>query len=372
MRPPAVVRSAARRARHDNRRMIADYQRRSRRHIPPEQYMCELHDAANVLEVEDLHSCFITEEGLLKAVDGVSFAIPRGQTLALVGESGCGKSTTALSLMRLLPAPQGQITGGAIRLAVDGAAYDIAQTPPALMQSLRGNKLTMIFQEPASCLDPVFRVGMQVEEVLRQHQPQLSAGQRRRRVIELLNTVGIAGSAYRQYPHQLSGGMRQRVMIAMALACSPSLLIADEPTAALDVTMQAQILELLQELKQRQKLSLLLISHDLALVAEMAERVAVMYAGRIVEQGLTAELLRRPAHPYTQALLAARPRRGGGPLRTIAGNPPDPLALPGHCYFRERCACCTAACAGAYPRMRALSATHSAACYLIGGEDGDD
>ena len=310
----------------------------------------------------------------MRSVDGVSFSVPAGSTVAVVGESGCGKSVTSLSVMQLLQKPQGRVTAGSIRLNLGGTAVDIPKTPERVMQKLRGGQLSMVFQEPMTALNPVLTVGRQVREAVRLHHPQ---GKDRRfcqkRAEALLSQVGIPDSAAvsRKYPHQLSGGMRQRVCIAMALAADPRLIIADEPTTALDVTIQAQILALLQNLKEKTGCALLLITHDLGVVAQMADFVVVMYAGRVVEQGTVQDIFYRPAHPYTRALLAAKPVVGIPVERlfAIGGTVPDPVNLPKHCYFRERCGhgeeCCEE-----YPVQISLSATHKVSCWRQEAKDG--
>ncbi len=334
----------------------------------PKTYTTQMKDPENILEIEDLQTCLFTDAGVVRAVDGVSFSVPAGKTVALVGESGCGKSITSLSIMQLLPRPQGRITAGAIRLNMGDAAWDIAKMPDALMERLRGDRIGMIFQEPMTALNPVFTVGRQIEEVLFLHAKKLSTPRaRKQRVLELLDRVGIGNSrsVYGMYPHNLSGGMRQRVMIAMALACDPRLVIADEPTTALDVTVQAQILSLLKKLKEQTGAAVLLITHDLGVVAQMADQVVVMYAGRVVEQGTVREIFREPAHPYTIGLLNSRPTLGGKQkrLQAIGGRVPDPLDMPKGCYFQARCDHRFEDCQGEYPCQIRLSPTHFVSCY---------
>lgn len=287
-----------------------------------------------LLRVEDLRVSFFTDEGEVRAVDGVSFEIRRGETLALVGESGCGKSVTALALTRLVPTPPGQYRSG--RVLLEGE--DVLPMSKQRLRDIRGAKISYIFQEPATSLNPVFRVGFQIKEALQLHRPQQATDAE---VVRLLEMVGIADAAQRAraYPHQLSGGQQQRVMIAMALACHPALLVADEPTTALDVTIQKQILELLRNLKQQLQMSILLITHNLGIVGDLADRVAVMYAGRIVEQGPARVLLERPLHPYTRALLKSLPRLGARRERlvSIPGGVPNPVRLPVGCKFHPRC-----------------------------------
>ena len=295
-----------------------------------------------LLEVRDLQTHFSTRQGRVPAVDGVSFHIEAGETLALVGESGCGKSVTAASIMRLVPDPPGEIAGGEI--VFEGR--DLLALSMDEMRALRGSRVGMIFQEPMTSLNPVFTIGDQITETLREHM-KINRGGAEKRAIELLNLVRIPDPTrqMKEYPHRLSGGMRQRVMIAMALACDPALLIADEPTTALDVTTQAQILELLDELKTRLGMAVLLISHDLGVVAQSAQRVIVMYAGRVVEEARVADLFRDPLHPYTRGLLASLPRPDRDvdasgrppPLAEIPGIVPSLAALPAGCRFAPRC-----------------------------------
>ncbi|MFR7479147.1 MAG: ABC transporter ATP-binding protein, partial [Acutalibacteraceae bacterium] len=301
-------------------------------------------------------------------VDGVTFDVPIGKTVGVVGESGCGKSVTSLSLMQLLQRPQGQIVEGEIRLNLGDKAYDIAKMPTEKMQKLRGNYMSMIFQEPMTSLNPVFRIGDQVDEVIALHNGEgKSKEEIRERTIQLLEMVGIANSrgVYRMFPHELSGGMRQRVMIAMALACSPRIIIADEPTTALDVTIQAQILDLLRQLKEKINSSIMLITHDLGVIAEMADYVVVMYAGRVVEKGTAEEIFEHPAHPYTIGLMASKPVVGKkvDKLYSIPGKVPNPINMPNYCYFKDRCEMCIDACNGAYPCEISLSDTHKVSCY---------
>ncbi|HEY3314668.1 MAG TPA: ABC transporter ATP-binding protein [Bacillota bacterium] len=291
---------------------------------------------APLLEVRDLETSFFTGDGVVKAVDCVSLRLGRGETLGLVGESGCGKSVTSLSVLRLIPDPPGRITGG--RILFDGR--DLLSASAEEMRKIRGNQISMIFQEPMTSLNPVYTVGFQVAESLRLHQG-MDKARARARAVDMLHLVGIPMPERRvdDYPHQMSGGMRQRVMIAMALACEPRLLIADEPTTALDVTIQAQILELMKELKERLGMSILFITHDLGVVAEMAQRVAVMYAGQVVEEADVRSLFKEPLHPYTQGLLASIPglEAAAGPLYAIEGTVPSLLDLPPGCRFADRC-----------------------------------
>jgi peptide/nickel transport system ATP-binding protein len=269
--------------------------------------------------------------------------------------------------MQLVQRPQGQIVKGAIRLNLGSRAVDIAKMPVANMRHIRGNVVSMIFQEPMTSLNPVFKIGKQVDEVIELHEPQINKDARKVRVIELLDMVGIANSegVYAMYPHELSGGMRQRVMIAMALACNPKLIIADEPTTALDVTIQAQILDLLSQLKSRINSAIMLITHDLGVIAEMADYVVVMYAGRIVEKGTATDVFLSPAHPYTVGLMASKPvvNKQVDKLYSIPGAVPNPINMPDYCYFRDRCESSLAACAGHYPEQRRISDTHYVSCH---------
>ncbi len=352
-----------------NRKITRRLERRreSARHNP-ELYAAQMRDPQNVVEFDNVCTYFFTDVGTVKAVDGVSFDIPRHATVGVVGESGCGKSVTSLSLMQLLQRPSGQTVGGEIRFNLgDGKAYNIVNTPTAQMQNIRGNKISMIFQEPMTSLNPVFRIGDQVDEVTRLHNPQMSAEDIKARTLEMLELVGIANKegVYKMYPHELSGGMRQRVMIAIALACSPTLIIADEPTTALDVTIQAQILDLLQNLKDKLNSSIMLITHDLGVVAGMADYVVVMYAGRVVEKGTAEDIFHHPAHPYTIGLMKSKPVVGKkvDELYNIPGSVPNPVNMPNYCYFRDRCEMQCERCSGKYPPEIRISDTHVVSCY---------
>ena len=318
-----------------------------------------------LIQVKDLRTSFFTPEGEVKAVDGVSYEIAEGRTLGLVGESGCGKSVTALSIMRLVQ-PPGKIVGGAILYR----GSDLLKLDNESMRKIRGNEISMIFQEPMTSLNPVFTVGDQIGEAVRLHQ-KVGRREARGKTIEMLRLVRIADPESRvdSYPHQLSGGMRQRVMIAMALSCNPSLLIADEPTTALDVTIQAQILELIGELKQKLGMALLLITHDLGVVAERADEVAIMYGGIIVERASARDIFRRPLHPYTVGLLNSLPGASGHKKKRLAAIPgvvPSPLDLPSGCRFRDRCPRAREICAGVQPPLAELEPEHWAACYFPG------
>ncbi|MBN1558087.1 MAG: ABC transporter ATP-binding protein [Lentisphaerae bacterium] len=319
---------------------------------------------APVLEIASLRTHFRTPAGLARAVDGVSFSVDPGETYALVGESGCGKSVTALSVMRLVPVPAGFIAGGSVRLR----GRELTALPPVAMRAIRGNDVSMIFQEPMTALNPVFTVGNQIDETLRVHR-RLSRAERRRESVDMLRRVGIPDPAarYHEYPHQMSGGMRQRVMIAMALACRPALLIADEPTTALDVTIQSQILELIRELRRAFRTAVLLITHDMAVVSENADRVGVMYAGRVVEEAPRHALFAQPAHPYTRLLMQALPSRGepGRPLTTIPGRVPPLTELPAGCRFHTRCPYVMERCRRDTPPPYAAGNGHTAECFLL-------
>ncbi|MDA8051917.1 MAG: ABC transporter ATP-binding protein [Rhodospirillales bacterium] len=314
-----------------------------------------------LLAIEGLRTTFRQLGSEVAAVDGVDIVLERGETLGIVGESGCGKSVLSLSVMRLVP-PPGRIAAG--RILFEGT--DLLSLPPAAMRAIRGNRIAMIFQEPMTSLNPVFTVGAQITEAMRAHDPSLNARTLRGRATEALGHVRIPSPERRfeEYPHQLSGGMRQRVMIAMALACRPDLLIADEPTTALDVTVQAQILALLSELQRETGMAIILITHDLGVVAEMADRVAVMYAGRIVEEAPTTALFDDPQHPYTLGLLGSVPRLDQARERLLAieGTVPPPFALPAGCRFHPRCVFSTEACAAAEPPLAVLAPSHRAAC----------
>ncbi len=342
--------------------------RRKRKKVPESEYLTQMKDPNNAVEFDNLHTYFFTDAGVVRSVDGVSFEVPIGKTVGVVGESGCGKSVTSLSLMQLLQRPQGQVVEGAIRLNLGEKAYDVAKVPAEKMQELRGNYISMIFQEPMTALNPVFRIGDQINEVLALHNAEgKSEAEIAKRTIELLEMVGIANSegVYKMYPHELSGGMRQRVMIAMALACNPKIIIADEPTTALDVTIQAQILDLLRQLKDRINSSIMFITHDLGVIAEMADYVVVMYAGRVVEKGTAEEIFAHPAHPYTIGLMASKPVVGKkvDKLYSIPGKVPNPINMPHYCYFRDRCEMQCEGCSGDYPQEIRLSPTHTVSCY---------
>ena len=352
-----------------NRRVTKKLERdRADANKDPALFTTKMKDENNVVEFDNVCTYFFTDVGTVKAVDGVSFVVPKCSTVGVVGESGCGKSVTSLSLMQLLQRPQGQTVGGEIRFNLgDGTAYNIVNTPTAKMQEIRGNKISMIFQEPMTSLNPVFRIGQQVDEVTMLHNPEMSKEEVKARTLEMLDLVGIANKegVYSMYPHELSGGMRQRIMIAIALACSPTLIIADEPTTALDVTIQAQILDLLQTLKDKLNSSIMLITHDLGVVAGMADYVVVMYAGRVVEKGTADEIFHHPGHPYTIGLMKSKPVVGKkvDALYNIPGSVPNPVNMPNYCYFRDRCEMRCDQCDGKYPPEIKISDTHYVSCY---------
>lgn len=366
----------SRRISKENRRITDRYEKeRKRKNVPESEYTTTMHNPDNAVEFDDLHTYFFTDAGTVKSVDGVSFEVPIGKTVGVVGESGCGKSVTSLSLMQLIQRPQGQIVEGEIRLNVgNDKAYNIVKTPNDKMKDLRGNFVSMIFQEPMTSLNPVFRIGEQVDEVIGLHEDK-SKDEIKKRTIELLEMVGIANSqgVYQMYPHELSGGMRQRVMIAMALACNPRIIIADEPTTALDVTIQAQILDLLRNLKDKINSSIMLITHDLGVIAEMADYVVVMYAGRVVEKGTVRDIFTNPSHPYTIGLMASKPVVGKqvDRLYSIPGKVPNPVNMPNYCYYKDRCEMCVNGCEGEYPKEISLSDSHKVSCYRFYDRKGE-
>lgn len=418
-----------------NNKEMRRLEKAKNRKCPESEFITEMKNPDNILEIENLHSYFFTDQGVVKAVNGVSFDIPINSTVGVVGESGCGKSVTSMSVMRLLQGPTGQIVEGSIRfkaydfkrdekgkvipvyekdengnviyetvidkktgapkLDKDGheikapkqktrengigefemeeKVFDIAKMPIREMYRLRGRQMSMVFQEPMTSLNPVFTIGDQLDEVSLLHIPGATREIAKKRSIEMLNMVGIAmpERVYDSYPHELSGGMRQRVMIAMALAGEPRLIIADEPTTALDVTIQAQILELFNDLKRRINGSILLITHDLGVIAEMADYVVVMYAGRIIEKGTATEIFDNPLHPYTKGLQKSKPtmKSNSDTLFNIPGNVPNPVNMPDYCYFKERCSECVGKCSGKYPDMVQVSPTHFVACHLYEGKE---
>lgn len=326
-------------------------------------------DMTPLITVENLQTFFDTDHGVVKAVDSVSFVISKGKTLGLVGESGSGKSVTAMSIIRLIAAP-GRIAGGRIVLEDDGTRRVLSELPEHEMRKIRGGTISMVFQEPMTSLNPVFTIGEQISEAVRLHQ-KVSKAEARRLSIEMLHKVRIPEPQrrYDEYPHQFSGGMRQRAMIAMALSCNPRLLIADEPTTALDVTIQAQILDLLRDLQRDLGMSILIITHDLGIIAELADDVAVMYASKIVEQAPVAELFNNPLHPYTQGLFRSRPKPGTPKtekLLTIPGMVPSPLHFPTGCKFHPRCPFVQDNCRTEEPLLREISPGHLARCHYAG------
>ena len=418
----------------ENARIMYRLEKYKYRKAEESEFTTVMKDPANILEIEDLHTYFFTDQGVVKAVNGVSFNIPKNTTVGIVGESGCGKSVTSMSVMRLLQGPQGQIFSGSIRfkaydykrdengnpiptLATDEngdyvyselldkkgkprknkhgeplyvpvqatdskgrpvyeteeKVYDIAKMPMKEIHRIRGKQIAMIFQEPMTSLNPIFTIGEQLDEVTFIHTPGATKEMAKARSLEMLELVGIAmpERVYKAFPHELSGGMRQRVMISMALACDPRLIIADEPTTALDVTIQAQILDLLRDLKDRIDGSIMLITHDLGIIAEMADYVVVMYAGRVIEQGTVSEIFHNPMHPYTIGLQKSKPTMDSDSetLFNIPGNVPNPVNMPNHCFFKERCSMCKEKCSGDYPCMVQVSPTHFVACHLYGEEE---
>jgi len=316
---------------------------------------------AKLLEVRDLRTYFYTDDGVARSVDGVSYDLDRGETLGVVGESGCGKSVTALSIMQLIPDPPGKIVGGEILYN----GRDLLKLTEEQMRTIRGNEISMIFQEPMTSLNPVFTIGYQIDEAVMLHQ-KVTKHEARNRSIEMLKLVGIPApeQRYEEYPHQLSGGMRQRVMIAMALSCSPQLLIADEPTTALDVTVQAQILELINKLQEELGMGVIMITHDLGVIAEVSDRVAVMYAAKIVEYATADEIFYNPKHPYTIGLLRSIPKMGEHKTRldTIEGTVPAPSNFPKGCHFCTRCSYATDQCWNEEPPL-VVQDGHLVACW---------
>ncbi|MBP3677774.1 MAG: ABC transporter ATP-binding protein [Agathobacter sp.] len=352
----------------ENAKVMKELEAYKNRKCEESEYLTEMKGEENILEIDNLHSYFFTEQGVVKAVNGVSFDIPKNKTVGIVGESGCGKSVTSMSVMRLLQGPTGQIVSGEIRFHAKEKIFDIAKMPMRDIHKIRGSEIAMIFQEPMTSLNPIFTIGEQLDEVTFINKKGASKEEAKAKSIEMLNLVGIAmpERVYGAYPHELSGGMRQRVMIAMALASDPRLIIADEPTTALDVTIQAQILDLLRDLKDKIDGSIMLITHDLGIIAEMADYVVVMYAGRVIEKGTVEEIFHNPLHPYTIGLQKSKPTvdSNSDELYNIPGNVPNPVNMPNHCYFKERCAMCKAKCSGDYPEMIQVSPTHFVSCHL--------
>lgn len=354
------------------------YEKEKKRKKDPSEYTTVMKNPNNIIEIDDLVTCFFTDNGTVKSVNHVSFELPKDKIIGVVGESGCGKSVTSLSIMQLVQAPQGQITGGSIRFNSEALgydeegnklAYDIAKMPTQELYNIRGNDITMIFQEPMTSLNPVFTIGNQLDEVSFIHNKGITKEEAKAHSIDMLNQVGISmpERVYKSYPHELSGGMRQRVMIAMALAGNPKLIIADEPTTALDVTIQAQILELLKKIQREKHCSIMLITHDLGVIAEMADEVVVMYAGRVIEHGTVREIFNNPLHPYTIGLQKSKPlitSDSREPLYSIPGSVPSPINLPNTCFFKGRCNKCIKKCEGPYPGYTYVTDTHYVSCYL--------
>ncbi|ONI39772.1 dipeptide/oligopeptide/nickel ABC transporter ATP-binding protein [Candidatus Epulonipiscium fishelsonii] len=352
-----------------NKAIIKKFEKeKKRKNVSQIEYQTDMHNPNNILEIDNLHTYFYTDMGVVKSVNGVTLEIPQGKTVALVGESGCGKSVTSLSIMKLVSGPSGQITNGQIRYNRPSGPIDIVKTPISQMQHIRGNEISMIFQEPMTSLNPVFRIGAQIDEAIMLHRPDVKKADVKKQTIKMLELVGIARAEgiYKSFPHELSGGMRQRVMIAMSLCCNPRLIIADEPTTALDVTIQAQVLELLRDLKTKIDASILLITHDLGVVAEMADFVVVMYAGKIAEQGTVHDVFLNPKHPYTMGLIKSKPvvNQEVDRLYSIPGQVPNPVHLPNHCFFKDRCDKCIGACSGDVPKLRQVDYSHKVACHL--------
>ena len=350
-----------------------------------DQFTTVMHSNDNVLEIDNLETYFYTDNGVVKSVNKISFEVPKDSIVGLVGESGCGKSVTSLSIMQLVQAPQGQVVGGEIRfnsgeLGQDengrDKCYDVTKMPTLDMCRIRGKDISMIFQEPMTSLNPVFTVGYQIEEVFYLNNPEGTKEEAHAKAIEMLTMVGIPmpETIVNYYPHQLSGGMRQRVMIAIALTGNPKLIIADEPTTALDVTIQSQILRLLKQVQKDCGASIMLITHDLGVVAEMADYVVVMYAGKIVEKGTVYDIFDNPAHPYTIGIQKAKPSLASDAcedLYSIPGNVPNPINIPDECLFKGRCDRRCKDCEGkCYPREIKLSPTHSVFCHLYDEEGG--
>ena len=353
----------------------------------PEQFTTVMKSNDNILEIEDLETYFYTDNGVVRSVNKISFDVPKNSIVGLVGESGCGKSVTSLSIMQLVQAPQGQVVGGEIRFNSDelepdtegrDRCYNVTKMPTLDMCRIRGKEISMIFQEPMTSLNPVFTVGYQIEEVFYLNNPEATKEEARQKAIDMLTLVGIPmpETMINYYPHQLSGGMRQRVMIAIALTGNPKLIIADEPTTALDVTIQSQILKLLKKVQGECKASIMLITHDLGVVAEMADYVVVMYAGKIVEKGTVYEIFDNPMHPYTIGIQKAKPSLASDAaeeLYSIPGNVPNPINIPDECLFKGRCGKKCSGCEGKpYPKEIKITETHSVFCHLYDEEGGNN
>lgn len=417
----------------ENRKQMRFFEKQKKARVSEDHYLTKMQRENTLIEIDNLHTYFFTDNGTVKAVNGVSFDIPENSIVGVVGESGCGKSVTSLAVMRLIQGPQGQIVDGSIRFKSadfvyddkgkpkpvyvrdeqgeivceekknrkgetvkdkDGnpvmipkikrnesgfpefetvpKVYDIAKMPINKMRKLRGKEIAMIFQEPMTSLNPVFTIGNQLDEAIIINNPGVTAEQAKRHSIKMLTQVGIAmpEAVYKKYPHELSGGMRQRVMIAMAISCNPRLIIADEPTTALDVTIQAQILDLLTKIKNEISGSIMLITHDLGVIAGRADYVVVMYAGRVIEMGTVYDIFDNPLHPYTIDLQKSKPviNRQVDKLYSIPGNVPNPINMPKTCYFKDRCSQSCEACNGEYPELVKVTETHSVACHLHKGD----
>ncbi len=370
-----------------NLREMKRFEKIKREKRTPDQFTTVMRSNDNILEVENLETFFYTDNGVVRSVNNVSFDVPKNSIVGLVGESGCGKSVTSLSIMQLVQAPQGQVVGGRIKFNSDelgqdeegrDRCYDITKMPTLDMCRIRGKDISMIFQEPMTSLNPVFTVGYQIEEVFYLNHPEATKEQARAKAIEMLTTVGIPmpETIVDYYPHQLSGGMRQRVMIAIALTGNAKLIIADEPTTALDVTIQSQILKLLKKVQKDCGASVMLITHDLGVVAEMADYVVVMYAGKIVEKGTVYEIFDNPMHPYTRGVQQAKPSLASDAaeeLYSIPGNVPNPINIPDECLFKGRCDKRCAACEGkGYPKEIKITPTHSVFCHLCEEKGGEN
>ena len=370
-----------------NLREMKRFEKMKREKRTPDQFTTVMNSNDNVLEVENLETFFYTDNGVVRSVNNISFDVPKDSIVGLVGESGCGKSVTSLSIMQLVQAPQGQVVGGKIKfnsgeLGQDeegrDRCYDVTKMPTLDMCRIRGKDISMIFQEPMTSLNPVFTVGYQIEEIFYLNNPEATKEQAHQKAIDMLTLVGIPmpETIINYYPHQLSGGMRQRVMIAIALTGNPKLIIADEPTTALDVTIQSQILKLLKKVQGECGASIMLITHDLGVVAEMADYVVVMYAGKIVEKGTVYDIFDNPQHPYTIGIQKAKPSLASDAqeeLYSIPGNVPNPINIPDECLFKGRCNRKCSKCEGKpYPKEIKLSETHSVFCHLCGEEGGEN
>ena len=370
-----------------NLREMKRYEKLKREKKTPEQFTTVMKSNDNVLEIEDLETFFYTDNGVVRSVNKISFDVPKDSIVGLVGESGCGKSVTSLSIMQLVQAPQGQVVGGQIRFNSDEVGkdengrdlcYDVTKMPTLDMCRIRGRDISMIFQEPMTSLNPVFTVGYQIEEVFYLNNPEATKEEAHKKAIDMLTLVGIPMPELmvNYYPHQLSGGMRQRVMIAIALTGNPKLIIADEPTTALDVTIQSQILKLLKRVQADCGASVVLITHDLGVVAEMADYVVVMYAGKIVEKGTVYEIFDDPRHPYTIGIQKAKPSLSSDAaeeLYSIPGNVPNPINIPDECLFKGRCGKRCAGCEGKpYPKEIKITETHSVFCHLYDEKGGEN